>query len=66
LAKLEDCFDLLAENPAIGRNCARLLPGLRRFEVGKHVIFYQPEATGFFVMRVLYQQMIPGKSHFEP
>jgi toxin ParE1/3/4 len=34
LTKLEDGFDLLAQNPSIGRPCDPIRPGLRRFEIG--------------------------------
>ncbi len=59
LAKLEDGFDLLARNPSIGRSCNSLRAGLRRFEIGSHVVFYLPEADGVLVVRVLHQRMLP-------
>lgn len=59
LAKLEDGFDVLAQNPAIGRSCDSIRAGLRRFEIGRHVVFYVPEAGGVLVVRVLHQQMMP-------
>jgi toxin ParE1/3/4 len=60
LAKLEDCFDLLSGNPAIGRPCASIQEGLRRFEISKHVVFYLPEADGILIVRVLHEQMLPA------
>ena len=65
LAKLEDCFELLARNPSVGRSCDSIRPGLRRFEVGKHVVFYMQESGEMLIVRVLHQQMLPSKSHFE-
>ena len=65
LAKLEDGFDLLARNPSAGRLCDLILPGLRRFEIGKHVVFYRSETKGIRVVRVLHQSMLPIKSRFE-
>jgi toxin ParE1/3/4 len=62
LAKLEECFDLLGNNPAIGRNCDGIRAGLRRFEIGSHVVFYLVEAGGILVVRVLHQQMLPSKN----
>ncbi len=59
LAKLEDGFDLLARNPSIGRSCNSLRAGLRRFEIGSHVVFYLPEADCVLVVRVLHQRMLP-------
>ena len=59
LAKLEDGFELIAQNPSIGRSCDSLRAGLRRFEIGRHVVFYLPEPGGVLVVRVLHQQMLP-------
>jgi toxin ParE1/3/4 len=59
LAKLEDGFDLLAGNSRIGRSCDSIHAGLRRFEIGRHVVFYLPEPDGVLVVRVLHEQMVP-------
>jgi len=61
LAKLEDGFNLLAQNPMIGRPCDSLRAGLRRFEIGKHVVFYVLESDAILVARVLHESMLPGK-----
>jgi toxin ParE1/3/4 len=47
LARLEECFDLSGNNPAIGRNCDGIRAALRRFEIGSHVVFYLVETGGF-------------------
>lgn len=60
LAKLEDCFNLLSENSAIGRPCESIQKGLRRFEIGRHAAFYFPEADGILIVRVLHEQMLPA------
>ena len=65
LSKLEDGFELLASNPLIGRPCDWIRPGLRRFEIGKHVVFYLAQADELLIVRVLHQQMVPAKSQFE-
>jgi toxin ParE1/3/4 len=65
-AGLRNCFQMLAENPGIGRGCDSVSPGLRRHEAGKHVVFYRLQPGGVRVVRVLHQQMLPGKSQFEP
>lgn len=59
LAKLEECFEMLARNPSIGRPCDSIREGLRRFETGRHVVFYVSETTGILVVRVLHEQMLP-------
>jgi toxin ParE1/3/4 len=62
---LQDCFQLLADNPSISRNCDSIHPGLRRFKHGKHVVFYLSGPDELLIVRVLHQQMIPAKPHFE-
>jgi len=62
---LQDCFQLLADNPSLGRSCDLLHPGLRRFEHGKHVVFYLPDAREVLIVRVLHQQMLPAEPHFK-
>jgi toxin ParE1/3/4 len=61
LAKLEDGFRLLAKNPSIGRATDSLRPGLRRFEIGEHVVFYLAETGGVLIVRVLHERMMPAK-----
>lgn len=60
LAKLEDCFELLAGNPSIGRTCNSIRVGLRRFEIGSHVIFYYPQDNEILIVRVLHERMQPA------
>jgi toxin ParE1/3/4 len=62
---LQDCFQLLADNPSIGRACDSIRTGLRRLEYGKHVIFYLPQPGEVLIARILHQQMIPTKSRFK-
>ena len=61
LAKLEDGFILLAKNPSIGRTADVLQVGLRRFEIGEHLVFYVAETGGVLIVRVLHERMMPGK-----
>jgi plasmid stabilization system protein ParE len=49
----------------MGRACNAISSGLRRHEQGKHVIFYRLKPGGIRIVRVLHQQMIPDKPHFE-
>jgi len=52
---------MLAENPALGRVCDDIRPGLRRHEHGKQVLFYRQERGGTLVSRILHQRMLPEK-----
>ena len=62
---LRECFQMLANNPSIGRKWEFIRPGLHRFEHGKHVVFYLVESDEIFIVRLLHQQMIPNKPQFE-
>lgn len=56
---LESCCHLLAANPALGRACDEVRPGLRRMEHGRHVVFYRHAPNGILVSRILHQRMLP-------
>jgi toxin ParE1/3/4 len=62
---LRNCFQLLADSPSIGRGCDAIHAGLRRFEQGKHVVFYLNQPDGILIVRVLHQQMLPNRAYFE-
>jgi toxin ParE1/3/4 len=59
LERIGECVDLIAANPSIGRACDKVRSGLRRFEIGSHVLFYAAEANGILLVRVLHQRMLP-------
>ena len=61
LGELEVFCQTLADNPALGRPCDDIRPGLRRMEHGKHVVFYRQEHTGILISRILHQSMLPDK-----
>jgi toxin ParE1/3/4 len=59
LTDLEACCLMLATNPALGRSCDDIRPGLRRMERGRHVVFYREDASGILISRILHQRMLP-------
>lgn len=61
LSELEVCCQMLADNPALGRLCNDVRPGLRRLEHGKHVLFYRRERAGVLIARILHQRMLPDR-----
>jgi toxin ParE1/3/4 len=65
LEALERCAKLLAGNPSLGRPCEWIRPGLRRFEKGRHVLFYRRQGDGILVSRVLHHSMLPQRQPFE-
>jgi len=62
LGELEVCCQMLADNPASGRLCDDVRPGLRRREHSKHVVFYRQERGGILVSRILHQHMLPERN----
>ena len=54
---LESCFRMLADGPLIGRPAEGLSPGLRRYEVQAHIVFYRIEGDGILIVRVLHEKM---------
>jgi toxin ParE1/3/4 len=58
LAKIEDCMERLAEKPMLGRACDEIVPGLRRMEEGRHVIFYRLKGDRVVISRILHQSML--------
>ncbi len=61
LGEIEACCRMLADNPALGRLCDEVRPGLRRHEHGKHVLFYREERGGILLSRILHQRMLPDR-----
>ena len=59
IRQLENCCQLIADNPALGRPCDEIRPGLRRIEEGKHVLFYREDPGGILISRILHQRMLP-------
>jgi toxin ParE1/3/4 len=55
---LAECCRMLAGNPALGRACGDVRPGLRRMERGRHIVFYRRETGGILVSRILHQRML--------
>jgi toxin ParE1/3/4 len=54
---LNHCFEILAENPQLGRNVAELAPNLKRFEYQSHIVFYIPKESHILIVRILHQRM---------
>lgn len=64
LGAVAQCFQMLAENPRMGRQCDSIAQGLRRFEKASHVIFYREVRGGIAVSRILHSKMEPGRQKF--
>ena len=64
LDELHACCNRLAEKPLLGRRYEMAHLSLRRFEQGRHVIFYLQEDYGILIVRVLHQRMLPLDENF--
>lgn len=63
LSQLEGDLQLLATSPGLGRMAeTKRRPGLRRFESGSHVVFYELIDNGIFIVRILHKSML-AKQH---
>lgn len=47
-------FQLLADNPRIGRAADRIALGIRRHEYRSHVILYEEEPNGVLILAVVH------------
>lgn len=65
IIELEACCEMLADNPALGRSCDDMRPGLRRIECGSHVVFYREDKNGILVSRILHQRMLPERHELD-
>lgn len=55
---MEVCFQLLADNPRLGRETKAIAPGVRRHEHGAHVILYEESGTGVLILAVLHKKSV--------
>ena len=52
--ELEKCFDLLGDNPRMGRLASALGPRIRRHEHQSHVILYRDEDDHVLILAVIH------------
>jgi len=50
---LSETFNLIGENPMIGRNCDDILKGYRKHEHQEHVIYYRLEKENILIAHIL-------------
>ena len=61
LAQLGGCCRRVGDSPMIGRACPRILPGLRRIEQGRHVVFFLVADGDVLIVRVIHKSMQPER-----
>ncbi len=56
-AGLDGCFQLLADNPNMGRECNDLRDGYFRHEHQRHIIFYTQRLNDIFIVTIIHNRM---------
>lgn len=54
---LENCFELLAENPDLGLKAYNIRQNYFYFQHRSHLIFYKKEIDGILIVRLLHKSM---------
>jgi toxin ParE1/3/4 len=58
IKQFDDTFHLLAEAPALGKQCDFIKKGYRKFPQGSHVLFYREASKStIIVIRILHKYM---------
>ena len=54
-------FATLAEQPQTASRCDHIRKGYRRFQVGRHKIYFRITEYGIAVTRILHDRMLPAR-----
>ena len=57
-AELEYIFQLLADNPRMGREAETIAHGVRRHEHGSHIILYEVISGGVLILAIVHASSI--------
>ncbi|RUO24459.1 type II toxin-antitoxin system RelE/ParE family toxin [Aliidiomarina minuta] len=58
LEQLEAGMTQLMNHPSLGTNYSHVLPGYRRLQVERHVVFYKVLEAEILIVRVLHEDMV--------
>jgi len=56
-ASLDECFQLLAENPSMGRECHHIRDGYFRHKHESHIIFYTQRSNHIFIVTIVHDRV---------
>ncbi|WP_154223699.1 type II toxin-antitoxin system RelE/ParE family toxin [Marinicella rhabdoformis] len=59
LKTFNQAFQMIKNNPKIGRLDLCNWPGIYRFPIQSHMVYYQLEGPCIYVMAILHQSMLP-------
>lgn len=58
IKQFDDTFHMLAETPAVGKNCSFIKDGYQKFPQGSHIIFYKTVKNNRIeITRILHKNM---------
>ena len=57
-AELEHVFQLLADNPRMGREAETIARGVRRHEHGSHIILYEEASGGVLILAIVHSRSV--------
>jgi toxin ParE1/3/4 len=60
LKQLDEAFNLIGNNPKVGKDRSHVLAGYRSYQQGSHVIYYR-EVKTVEIIRVLHRRMDVGQ-----
>ncbi len=60
--ELDAAFNALAEHPQMASQCDHIRTGYRRFQAGRHHIYFRTAEYGIAVIRVLHDRMLPARN----
>ena len=58
--ELDAAFTALAEHPQVASRCDHIRKQYRRFQVGRHYIYFRTTNYGIAIARVLHDRMLPS------
>jgi toxin ParE1/3/4 len=61
LKEIDEMFNLLGDNPEMGKHCDYIHEGYLKFYIGKHVIFYRINNHIIEIVRILHESMDHNK-----
>lgn len=56
-ASLKQCLVFLTEHPSAGRRCLEITANMHRHPHQNHLIYYQQNADGILIVRILHRTM---------
>ncbi|WFS66827.1 type II toxin-antitoxin system RelE/ParE family toxin [Agrobacterium leguminum] len=56
--EMKSCFQLLGDNPRMGRLAPAIGEGVRRHEHGSHIILYEIDGAGVLILTVVHGRSI--------